>query len=683
VFVDFCPKEQKFIIQSLEFSRESILKLLSISGIERDVNEDVWKLPYSKAALRRLAELFNGELRFTPQAKKELHALDQKGSYVLDYDKDSGRFLLFADSGLKRTLEPIGDCRYRKAKGCWSIPGNHWSIVQLYRLLGKKSITPLQGAQERLDYFTQKLSILDPLIRKINTIKSVNRESLHLDGYTFRGKYEPYDHQLKMWWSAYNVLKSVDDVGFFLFCGVGTGKSLVAANVGAALHEKGLAEKILVVTPASLKFNFAEQIQIHTPYSCNVLVSYAPDRRKGREGRRWRWTESTRPITDYYQDYNVYLEEPDSLFHIVNFEAITAEPEAFMNIYDFLIVDEVHYIKGRTSARTKALKRVASTIPRRLGMTGTPVAKDPLDVWSLYNVIDPDIFPNRYVDFEERVAIKKMVGGAGGKFPIIVGWKPEGIEWVNRNIYKRAIRYKTEECLDLPEKIYQRVVISPPAEVEKFYKELKKDLVAEIGEMGQEGYRFVESPNSLAVISKLRQVASGFVGIPDEDNPSKTIYHSLDDFKFKAAVDLLKDLEGHQVILWYWHSYVRDKLIDYIKQEFKEAPMVIDGEASAKEKAKRIHQFQQGAYRFAVWNVQVSEGNTATAADVAIYVENSFSYKDRNQSEGRIYREGQKNTTIFIDLVTKGTVDLRILKAIEDGEDLSEAVLLEEILKGM
>ncbi|NLP33503.1 MAG: hypothetical protein GX353_10220, partial [Oligella ureolytica] len=101
------------------------------------------------------------------------------------------------------------------------------------------------------------------------------------------------------------------------------------------------------------------------------------------------------------------------------------------------------------------------------------------------------------------------------------------------------------------------------------------------------------------------------------------------------------------------------------------------------EKAKRIHQFQQGAYRFAVWNVQVSEGNTATAADVAIYVENSFTYKDRNQSEGRIYREGQKNTTVFIDLVTKGTVDLRILKAIEDGEDLSEAVLLEEMLKGM
>jgi SNF2 family DNA or RNA helicase len=81
--------------------------------------------------------------------------------------------------------------------------------------------------------------------------------------------------------------------------------------------------------------------------------------------------------------------------------------------------------------------------------------------------------------------------------------------------------------------------------------------------------------------------------------------------------------------------------------------------------------------------VQVSEGNTATAADVAIYVENSFAYKDRNQSEGRIYREGQKNTTVFIDLVTKGTVDLRILKAIEDGEDLSEAVLLEEMLKGM
>lgn len=680
VFVDFY--DQKFMLTDVEFSENTIAKLFSINGIQRNTSEDVWELPYSKTALGQLSALFGDELVFTPRAKEELGRLDKKGDYTLDYDAKSRRFLLFASPKLKRTLKPIGDCRYRASRGCWSIPENHWSLVQLYRILGKNAIEPTPSARGRLDYFTQKANTLKPLIEQVNSIKLVDKNSLDLNGYIFRGKYQPYDHQLKMWWSAYNVLRATENVGFFLFCGVGTGKSLAAANVGTALYEEGLAKKILVVTPASLKFNFAEQIQLHTPYSSNVLVSYAPDRRKGKKGRRWRWTESDRPITDYYQDYNEYLEEPDSIFHVVNYEAVLAEPGMFLDAYDFLIADEVHYVKERSSGRTRALKRVASTIPRRLGMTGTPVAKNPLDVWSLYDVIDPDIFSNRYMDFEDRVAIKKIVGGRGKNFPLIVGWKKEGIEWINQNLYKRAIHYKTEECLDLPEKVFQRIVLTPPPEVEKFYKELKKDLVAEIGTMGQEGYKFVESPNSLAAIAKLRQVASGFVGIADEEEPNRTVYHSLSDFKFKAAIDLLKDLEGHQVILWYWHSYVRDRLIEFIKEEFKEEPMVIDGRASSKEKAKRIHQFQQGAYRFAVWNIQVSEGNTATAADVAIYVENSFAYKDRNQSEGRIFREGQTKTTVFIDLATKGTVDFRILEAIEEGEDLSEAVLFEELVAG-
>lgn len=678
MLVDFDIRKQKFTIQEDEVMPEDLMNLIRIQGLERDMGEGLWLIPCLKGSMWRLGELFKDRVVFTQKAREKLYQLDKAGDYTLGYDEAAKRFLLFAGRNMKSSLDSIGDCRYRKAAGCWSIPDNHWSLIQLYRIFSKEDLAPTTEAQSRLDFFTQKLKVVTPLIEKIKTIKPVDQSLIDTDGFQFRGTYTPREHQLKMWWAAYNMLLQ-ENVGFFLFCGVGTGKSLVAANVAAALHEKGLVDKVLVITPASLKFNFAEQVQIHSPYSSNVLVSYAPDRRKGKDGRRWLWTESKCPITDYYMDYNEYLEEPDSLFHIINFEAAATAPHMFVDKYDMLIIDEVHYVKSRSSARTRASKKIARTVPRRLGMTGTPVVKDPLDIWSLYNVVDPDIFPNRYIDFRDRVAIKKIIKGKDREFPLIVGWKPEGIEWVNDNIYKRAIRYRTEECMELPEKVYQRIVIEPPADVKRFYKELKDDLVAEIGQMGQEGYQFVESPNRLAVISKLRQVASGFVGLEDEENPGRTRYYGLNDFKFKAVIDLLENLEGCQVILWYWHDYVRDKLVSLIKEKFEEPPMIIDGATSATEKAKRIHQFQQGAYNFAVWNIQVSEGNTATAANVSIYVENSFTYKDRHQSEGRIYREGQKRVTTFIDVATKGTVDLRILKAIEQGESLSEAVLLETI----
>ena len=347
-----------------------------------------------------------------------------------------------------------------------------------------------------------------------------------------------------------------------------------------------------------------------------------------------------------------YLEEPDSLFHIVNFEAVAAEPEAFLDIYDFLIVDEVHYIKGRTSARTKALKRVASTIPR-LGMTGTPVAKRPVGCLEFVQALSIRTFSRTDIRTSKNVSPSKRWWEArAGSSPSLLGGSQKELSG-STGIFINGPSTSKQRSVWLPEKISKGRYLSS-CRSGKVLQRTEKDLVAEIGEMGQRGYRFVESPNSLAVISKLRQVASGFVGIPDEDNPSKTIYHSLDDFKFKAAVDLLKDLEGHQVILWYWHSYVRDKLIAYIKQEFKGSPHGHRREASSQGEGEANSPVPtRGIQVCCLECAGVRGGNTATAADVAIYVENSFSYKDRNQSEGRIYRKKGKRTQRYLLILSQ------------------------------
>ncbi len=574
-------------------------------------------------------------------------------------DHEDGKFILKNPTITKlQLLEAVGSMGIRR-ENAFSFPDTWWSYKELFKI-AQPALTP--RAEARVKEINLRNERLTPLVSKIRDVKT---STVDAGGFVFEGKYQPHDHQLKMWWSAVNMLQ-VPNTGFFFFCGVGTGKSMAAVNAAVALKQQGLVKRVLVVTPASLKFNFGEQVQIHSKESCNILVSC----KKKKDGtRKWLWTEEDAEITEYYSGYKGYTESPNGLFHIINYESAVIGGQLFAG-YDLLIADEAHYLKGRTSARTKAVKKIAESCPMRLGMTGTPISSSPLDLWSIFDVMEPGFLQNRYIDFENKIAIMQNIKLRNGQsFNKVSGWKDDGMKWLNETIYQRAIRYQTEECLDLPNKSFKQVFVETPSGVLKVYKELKEELVATVGD------HTIISPNSLAVISKLRQISSGFVKTDDG-------YQLISDFKLKAAMELLDVFEGKQVILWYWHSFIRDELVERIKKKFKKPPIVIDGKATATEKAQRIHEFQRGEAQYAVWNIAVSEGNTATAASVAIYVENSFTYKDRHQSEGRIYRQGQKHNTTFVDLCSQGTLDLRVLKAVSNKEDLSERTLSEEFKKG-
>lgn len=575
---------------------------------------------------------------------------------MMELDHDSGKFTLKNPSiNRLQLMEAVGNVGVRR-DGALSFPDTEWSYKGLMRI-AKPTLTP--RAEARINQINLRNERLTPLVSKVRDIKT---EKVDTEGFVFKGKHRPHDHQLKMWWSAVNVLK-VPNTGFFFFCGVGTGKSMAAINTAVALKQQGLVNRVLVVTPASLKFNFGEQVQIHSEETCNILVSC---KKKSDGSRKWLWTEEGVDVIEYYSGYKGYTESPNGFFHIINYESAVIGVDLFSSGYDLLIADEAHYLKSRTSARTKAVKVIAENCPMRLGMTGTPISSSPLDMWSIFDVMEPGFLHNRYIDFENRVAVMQNIKlRSGQSFNKVVGWKDEGMKWLNETIYQRAIRYQTEECLDLPEKTFKQIFVETPAGVLKLYNELKTELVATVED------QTIMSPNSLAVVSKLRQISSGFVKVEGG-------YKLVSDFKLQAAMELLDIFEGKQVILWYWHSFIKNELVERIQKKFKEMPIVIDGKATATEKAQRIHQFQNGETRFAVWNIAVSEGNTATAASVAIYVENSFTYKDRHQSEGRICRQGQKQNMVFVDLCSQGTLDLRILKAVSNKEDLSEKTLSEE-----
>ena len=678
--IDF--ENGKFTLTPKKFAPEINEKLGKIKDVEPA--GDKWTVPKNKSAIRAVVnELGHGILDVSDKAYEVMNTL--KESKLLDYDgKVFELHVSFSEHNRQILKYKIGDCYKRKSKRCWSVPDNYWSLYQVMKYYKPLEFT--KEAQKRIDEYTEKINHINKeLVPKLNTIKEAPVDVIPVD-FEFKGKFDLYPHQIKMWWAGKEFLKA--GAGFAFFAEPGVGKSAPAVNVAAYFIEKGLAEKVLMITPATLKYNMAEQFEIHSDLRANVLMSYKKDRRKGKSGRRWRWTKTDVSIEDYYDDYDEYLEnEVDSPIQIVNYKCLSKEWKHFKD-YDLYIADEFHYLKHRTSNRSKAMKKLSAYIPYRLALTATPITKNALDLFSQFDILDPDIFPNRYQTYRDIIAntFEMEVPNARSTITKVSSFKNKAIEkWLKPKIASRSIRYTTDETLDLIDPRYERIVIDMPPVVERFYKELVSNQVAEIGKMGDENYKFLEAANKLVVVTYARQISQGFINIRDEEGNDH--YHELSDFKVRALIDLLSTFSDEQVIIWYRHKFLLEMVKRELDKEFKKAGgdlegksyTVINGDYTDLEQASRASEFRKGEYDYILASIDVTEGWQGQTAKIGIWLENHFTFDKREQAEGRIYREGQNSKPVFYDIIAKKSIDLRIIKSIYKGESLSEQVLADNM----
>ena len=665
---------------------EYISKLDHIEGVE--FNGVDWAILKNKAVIRNIIKEF-GQNNVKPTDRAYQKMMKLKDSVLLDYDGSVFEvYTHFGEKNRRFFKYHIGKCYKRTSKGCWSVPDNYWSI---YQVMKKFDLDYSKAAKERLSEYEEKIGkINSDLVPKLNTIKEVDIGRVPID-FEFNGQFELYEHQKKMFYAAKEFLKLGS--GFAFFAEPGVGKSAPAVNVVEYMIKNNLAEKVLIVTPASLKFNMAEQFEIHSSLRANVLWDYKKDRRKGKSGRRFRWTTTEVPIEDYYEGFNKKIEhdELDSPIQIVNYKCIAKEWKHFKD-YDMWVADEFHYLKRRGSNRSKGMRKLSEHIDKRLALTATPITRDPLDLFSQFEILEPDLFPNRYQSFRDKIAntFEMEVDTGGGKRTItqVGSFKEDVLEnWLNKKVYSRALRYTSEECLDLMEPERHRIVVDMPSNVEKFYKELVSNRVAEIGSMGEDGYKYLDAANALVVVTYARQIAQGFINIKD-DETDENEYHLLSDFKVKEMIKLLKVFEKNtQVIVWYRHKFLLEQMKKALEKEFgrKSSDLygksytVINGECSDIEKASRAKHFRDGQYDYILASIDVTEGWQGQTANVGVWLENHFTFDKRKQAEGRIYREGQQGSSIFYDIVAKESIDLRILKSIYKGESLSEKVLADTI----
>ena len=435
---------------------------------------------------------------------------------------------------------------------------------------------------------------------------------------------------------AYQFAKDFPGAGIFME--MGTGKTKVAIDIMANRGDK----KILVVAPKRVLRVWSREFAKHSISPVNVVpLTQSTNQAKANQ------------IANYDGPYPVAF--------ITNYDVVWRDPLAsvVMNYgFDCVVADEVHRIKKPGGKASMFMYRLGLKVSHRLGLTGTPMPHSPLDIYGVYRFLEPGILGTNYARFESRYAVK---GGYEGRQ--VVGYR--NLDELHERIYRIAFRVKSADVLDLPEPIYETCAFQLSGEARRIYRQMEKDSVVTFQQAGS-----LIADNVLTQLLRLQQITSGY--LPGEDG-----IRLVDTSKKDLLGDILGDIDTKEPIVVF-ARFIHD--LEQIRG-------VVESQgrkyAELSGRMDQLEEWKNGDYDVIAVQIQSGgEGENFTRARYTIYYSLGFSLKDYEQSLFRTLRPGQTRSPMFIHLVAEGTVDEKIMKALQDRKQVVESVLNDYREKG-
>ena len=471
----------------------------------------------------------------------------------------------------------------------------------------------------------------------------------------YKFKTKPYEHQLEALKRSWNKHE------YAYFMEIGTGKAKVRLDNIAMLYDKGGIDSAIIVAPKGVYRNWSEkEIPAHMPeHVLKYVAVWNPAPTKAQKNELIK-------LFDLTQDLKIL---------IINVEAFSTKKgvafvEKFILAHNPLIaVDESTTIKNPKAQRTKNLLRLSINTKYRRILTGFPVTRSPLDLYSQCSFLSPHLLGHAsYYTFQNRYAqlINRKMGQRA--FRQVVGYQNLG-ELTDR-VGTFSYRVLKKECLDLPDKVYQTREVELTPEQKKVYKQLKKYAVAEL-----ESHEIVSVTSVLTQILRLHQVVCGFV---KHDNGEEV---EIQNNRVDELINILEEVRG-KTIIWANYQYDIRRILKTLHNiTGTESVATYYGGTPDEERQEVIRRFQDpdSPLQYLISNVQTGGyGITLTAANTVIYYSNNYDLEKRLQSEDRAHRIGQTNKVTYIDLVSRGTVDEKIVKALRNKLNLAQEVLGDE-----
>jgi len=473
-------------------------------------------------------------------------------------------------------------------------------------------------------------------------------------------KTKPYAHQLKVW------DESKDAEQWALLLEMGCGKTKVTIDTIAYLALKNEINAVLVIAPNGVHRQWVTgEIPIHMPDN----VPY--------DSVIWQSSKNTKA---YRKQLDLLLKDTGELKILaMNVEAFsTKKGTEFANKFldrwpeNLVAVDESSKIKTVKAKRTKNVVKLRLKAKYRRILTGTPVTQSPLDVYPQFFFLCPTILGfSSYTAFKAQYAIiikNNATDGSGRMYQYenIVGYRR--LEELAEKVSRHSSRILKTDCLDLPEKIYQRIPVEMSQEQKRLYHKLKEDYLLEVGDED------IPVPLVLTQLLRFQQLTGGHLG--QEDGSALPI-NSNGSPKLKAMLEDIELLpEDEKVIIWARFRPEIESIVDALQQAHgKGSAGGYYGDVSQSERAELIERFTQGDLRFFVANAQCAGmGLNLTSASTVYYFSNTFALEERLQSEDRCHRIGQKRNVVYKDLVCIGTVDEKVHLALKKKKDVADII---------
>ena len=454
--------------------------------------------------------------------------------------------------------------------------------------------------------------------------------------------------------------KSWNKETFAYFMEMGTGKTKVLIDNIAMLYDKGKIDGALIVAPKGVvKTWYEQELPTHLPNHIeNVTVLWQSN------------------ITKKQQEKLESLFEIETALHILimNVEAFSTEKgvkfaSKFLSSHKTLMaIDESTTIKTPTAKRTKNIIDLGKHAKYRRILTGSPITKNPLDLYTQCEFLDPYLLDfASYYSFRNRYAEMKTMHLRGRSIQVVSEFKNLGE--LSDTVKTFSERVLKEDCLDLPPKVFMKRYVTLTTDQKKLYNQMKEQALAILNG------KMTTTMTVLTQLMRLHQITCGHFTADDGST------QAVDSNRLNELMSVLEETEG-KAIIWANYQLSVGEIIQRIIKEYGEDSYVhYYGLTSQEDRQNNIRKFQNDPNcRFIIGTPQTGGyGITLTQAHTVIYYSNSYDLEKRLQSEDRAHRIGQKKTVTYIDLICEDTVDEKIVKALRDKINIASEVMGEEL----
>ena len=470
----------------------------------------------------------------------------------------------------------------------------------------------------------------------------------------YKFKTKPYKHQLTA------LEKSWNRETYAYFMEMGTGKTKVLIDNASMLYDKGKINGVLVIAPKGVIGTwYNQELPTHLPNHIeNVTILWQSN------------------ITKKQRENLESLFEVEESLHILimNVEALSTTKgvefaKKFLSCHETLMaIDESTTIKNPKAKRTKNIIKASEMAKYRRIMTGSPVTKNPLDLYSQCEFLNPYLLDfTSYYAFRNRYAQMKTINVQGRSIQVVD--KFQNLAELSDTLKNFSYRVLKEDCLDLPDKIYMKRQINLTPDQYKLYDQMKKEALAILN--GKK----VTTVNALTQLMRLHQITCGH--FTADDGTTQPIKNN----RIDELMDVLEEIEG-KAIIWAHYQYdIKSIIKEIVKVHGPGSIVDYYGLTPQDERQKNIKKFQDDPRcRFIVGTPSTGGyGITLTAANTVIYYSNGYDLEKRLQSEDRAHRIGQKKSVTYVDINAENTVDEKIVKSLRKKINIASEVLGEEL----